>query len=421
MSHPTLLAQIMAKRHWSSEDGTRAFLATAREMGEDIAVTERTWNRWCRGTLRQLPRMAACRVLERMFGFPVDVLLGPVERDRLAPAAAPEDSAPDMLRLAVEESTAHLAQVEGLALGPVTLEQAGDDVVRLARDYTTQAPAQALRQATRLRRRIAELLQQTTRPSQHNDLYLMIGQVCGLLSIASFDLGDIAAATAHARAAWGYGELIEDDPLRAWARGTQALLAYWEGRPNAAVHLARSGRGYVRAGTGLVRLHHIEARARSHQDDQMGALDALAAARQAAESSVHDPLHDGIGGALGFCQARRARCESSVHIRLRNGKAAAEAARRAMDAHADRGRPESHLLREARVELAGGLLLQGEPDGAAHELEDVLTVPIQHRITGLTERLRGTLRMLEASGTAPALAERVRDFVQVPAGRPLRV
>lgn len=425
MSHPTLLAQISAKRRWSSDDGARAFLAMAREMGENVEISERTWNRWCRGGLRRRPRMACCRVLERMFGHPVEVLLGPVDAaDPLLPPGpdGPPDGIPDVLATAAEESTAHLAQVESLALGPVTLEQAGDDVIRLARTFPTLPPAQVLRQCARLRRRIAELLPQTTRPSQHRDLYLMLGELCGLLAVASFDLGDTTAATAHARAAWGYGELIEHDALRAWARGTQALLAYWEGRPSAAVRLARSGRGYVRAGTALVRVCHIEARAHAYQRDHDRARQALYDAYKAADAGGHDDLHDSVGGEFGFGPARQARCESSVHVRLGDGVEAVAAAGRALEEHLASGGRGGKLLPQIHADLAAGHLLRNAPDAAAEHVAAALSVPVPHRVTGLVERVRVVRGLAERRpGVPEALPlDRIREFLDDPAGRPLR-
>ncbi|REE97724.1 hypothetical protein [Thermomonospora umbrina] len=423
MSHPTLLAQISAKRRWSSDDGARAFLTMAKEMGEDVEISERTWNRWCQGGLRRRPRMACCRVLERMFGHPVEVLLAPVEvADRALPPGP--DGIPDILATAAEESTAHLAQVESLALGPVTLEQAGDDVIRLARTYAALPPAQVLRQGARLRRRIAELLPQTTRPSQHSDLYLMLGELCGLLAVASFDLGDTTAATAHARAAWGYGELIEHDALRAWARGTQALLAYWEGRPSAAVRLARSGRGYIRSGTGLVRLCHIEARAHAYLRDHESVHQALYDAHKTGDTGGYDDLHDAVGGEFDFGAVRRARCESSVHVLLGEGADAVNAATRALDEHATGGK-DLKLLPQIHAELAAGRLLLNDADTAAEHLECALSVPVPHRITGLIERVRTVKELIEHRRTpardAALLLDRIHEFVGDPAGRPLRM
>lgn len=422
MSHPTLLAQIAAKRRWSSDDGAKAFRAMAREMGEDVEISERTWHRWCRGGLRRRPRMACCRVLERMFGHPVEVLLAPVEvadPDQTGP-----EGIPDVLTTAAEESTAHLAQVESLVLGPVTMEQAGDDVVRLARGYAAAPPARTLTQGARLRRRIADLLPQTARPGQHRELYLMLGELCGLLAVASFDLGDTAAATAHARAAWGYGELIEHDPLRAWARGTQALLAYWEGRPGAAVRLARSGRGYVSGGTGLVRVCYIEARAHARLGDRDGALRALDDARRAADAGDRDELHDGIGGEFGFDVLRQARCESTVHVRLGDGAEAVRAARRVLTMPATPQR-SARLLRQAQADMAAGYLMRGDQDAAAEHLQEVLSVPAQHRVTGLVERVRTVHRLIGAAGRPPArplqgLLDQLHDFLAAPAGRPLQ-
>jgi hypothetical protein len=77
----------------------------------------------------------------------------------------------------------------------------------------------------------ARLLEWTRRTEQEDDLHLLIGQACGLLASVSFDLGNRDAATEQARSAWIYGRHIGHHGLCAWARGMQALVAYWSGRP----------------------------------------------------------------------------------------------------------------------------------------------------------------------------------------------
>src|SRR5262249_60346613 len=99
-------------------------------------------------------------------------------------------------------------------------------------------------------------------PKQSRDLYLATGLLCGILANASMDLGRLDAAETQARTAFLCAELAGSNWLRAWVRGTQSLIAYWDGRLMAAAELAASGRGFaVESGTAMVRLAALEGRA----------------------------------------------------------------------------------------------------------------------------------------------------------------
>jgi hypothetical protein len=418
MAHQRVLAQLAAERHWTLEDGADRYRETAATMDLTTTVSPRQWGRWCAGELKGLPRPVCCRVLERMFGRTADTLLSPpgAGKDGLPPS----DVSPELLAAAAEESTAQLAEVESAMLGPATLEQAGDDVIRLARAYAMTPPAKVVADAVRMRRRVQELLTRTAKPSQQMDLYLLLGELCGLLAVASFDLGDSQAATSHARAAWGYGEHIDHDGLRAWARSTQAMLAYWDGRAETAVRLSRSARSYIAEGTGFVRTCHIQARSYAHAGDRLGAEEALRDAWAARDAGGADELHDGVGGEFGFGLARQARCEGSVWVQLSDGPEILTATRRALALYASSGHRSLKVIPQARADLSVGLLLCGNVGAAQSELEAVFEVPPQHRITGLTERLR-TAHTILVSGAvrdqrAAPLARQIRDFARTPAG-----
>jgi transcriptional regulator with XRE-family HTH domain len=83
-ARPTLLRALITERHWQRFPTFEArFRRAARELAEldgdpDLAkltVSSRQWERWYSGNLKTEPHPDACRVLEHMFGYPVQQLL----------------------------------------------------------------------------------------------------------------------------------------------------------------------------------------------------------------------------------------------------------------------------------------------------------------------------------------------------------
>src|SRR5260370_35671388 len=82
---PTLLRVLIPGRHWQrfetfSAQFCRAARALAEQDGEPgisrLFVSSRQFERWYAGKVKTVPHPDACRVLEHMFGYPVDQLLG---------------------------------------------------------------------------------------------------------------------------------------------------------------------------------------------------------------------------------------------------------------------------------------------------------------------------------------------------------
>lgn len=96
---PTLLGTLLRDRHWRVFRTFEVqFARAARELAEreqepgiaKVTVSPRTFERWHRGQVRSMPRPDASRVLEHMFGLPVQQLLGPADA---AGSADPEGAA----------------------------------------------------------------------------------------------------------------------------------------------------------------------------------------------------------------------------------------------------------------------------------------------------------------------------------------
>jgi transcriptional regulator with XRE-family HTH domain len=87
---PTLLRALIAERRWQRFRTFEAqFRWAAREVAKrehdpDLAkltVSSRQWERWYSGNVKTEPHPDACRVLEHMFGYPVQQLLATREND----------------------------------------------------------------------------------------------------------------------------------------------------------------------------------------------------------------------------------------------------------------------------------------------------------------------------------------------------
>jgi tetratricopeptide (TPR) repeat protein len=420
-----LLAQLVSERHWTAADAVAAFAAAAQEMGLPHRVTTRTWERWCAAHIGGLPRPGCCRVLERLFQRPVQDLLAAPGAEPGSPVTAAGPAAgssyQDLVVALTQDVTGHVAMIESAVMGPAAMEQLCDDVSTLARGYASTPPWVTFDHAACVWARGRGYLNRTAQPGQLNELYLILGQLCGLLATASFDLGLAGTATAYARAAWGYGEHVGHNALRAWARGTQALIAYWSGRPQDAVRLAQTGRDYLDSGAGLVRACCIEGRAWSHLGNRRGVEAAIAAAKDAREHGTgRDDLHDGIGGEFAFGPARQARCQGSAYLQLGDTAAAIRDTGDALRLYEATGQRNLKVVPQAHASLAAAYLMQGNLDAAAAQLRDALAVPAEFRLRGLLGRLAvaGQLLSRPAYQRAPrarALREELAEFAATPA------
>lgn len=325
---------------------------------------------------------------------------------------------PASVRAAARASSEHAAQVETTEVGPITLNQLEHDIFELARAYIGVPAADIFPDLTRHRDRVYGLLGRHVHPAQARELYLLAGQACGLLASASMELGCLAAATAQARAAWTYAEIIDHNGLRAWVRGTQALIAFWSGDPRETVRLAESGRDHVSSGTGFVRLCNIESRGWAYLGNRTETVRVITMGHRARDRAAsRDELHDVIGGEFGFDDARQAFCNAGAYVQLGQPNLVLQAAERAIRLYpsdAERNRTYGGEG-STRLEMAQAHLMNRALDAA----EDVVT-PV---LDGANNVGGGhlPLRLSEIQGTlvrppyrhcreALELAERIQEF-----------
>lgn len=316
------------------------------------------------------------------------------------------------------ESSEHAALAEASSVGTHALEQLADDVVDLAHAYSYKPLPILFNDMVRVRNRVYQLLDLTRRPDQERDLFLVAGQVCGLMARASFDLGNRHAAAAQARAARTYGEIIGHDELRAWCDGTLAIFEFWNDRPAEALRIIERGLACAPPGTPRIRLLGIAARALACEGDAARTHAAVAEAKDLQERALPARLlHDQIGGEFGFAEARQRFCFGAAFVRLGDAEAAIPECERAIQIYESTPPAQRWYAGEAsaQVDLAAAHLLRGDLPTATRSLEPVFTLPPPMRVHGIIHRLRDvqdtmTNSLGKGARETKALSDQIGDF-----------
>jgi hypothetical protein len=428
----TRLEQLVRQLRRTRAEFQKDFTSISDQLGERLVVSTRQVGRWMAGELDGLPHPAACRVLEHMLGESAERLFGPPEFAARAEIVTAEEAHPvsigsglaeDVVRqrevmMAAAESARFGQFAEQSNVGPHTLEQFRADIARIVATYPNRPVYPIFAELRALRNRAFELLEGRQYPEQSRELYLVAGVLCGVLANASFDLGCLAAAETQARTAFLCAELAGSNALRAWVRGTQSLVAYWDERPRAAVELAVDGWRYVpETGTARVRLASIEARAHARLRDQRATEHALARAERAREEvrGADDP-----GGMLTFPLAKQTFYTATARLWLGRPDSYTDAERDA--AHAiqlyEADPLEQRRLGElclARLDLAAARLGRDDLEGVGDQLQSVLAIAAQRRIDSVSRRLNQVGRALQrpryqTSALAVDLHDQIQNF-----------
>jgi transcriptional regulator with XRE-family HTH domain/tetratricopeptide (TPR) repeat protein len=454
---PTLLRALIAKRHWQNFRTFEAqFRRTARELAErerdpglaKLTVSSRQWERWYSGNVKTEPYPDACRVLEHMFGRPIQRLLAPVsqesvyeEVDRAAsdeplftgsrdPARYPGTtrlSGPEHARVPCRDvpgDTVLLADqiselanwVETTNVGDGTIAYLDDATLRLAKDCLTDPPARSYERAAALARRIFDLLKGGhQRIGQTRDLYVIAGKLCAVLSWMSSDLGQLAAAEAHTRNGWVLADEADHDGLRALLHCAQSKNAFWDKRYDDAAMHARRGCEYKPPGSAHVLLACQEADALQAQGRIDDAREALKRAERAQETIRQA---DELGGIFACGIARQANYAAGTCLRAGAVKEALRHVERAEAAWRDGEQWAYGTWAQVQTGAAIAHVMNGEVDGAAAVLQPVLNEPAERHLATVTTRLRNdVIPLLETSAIgrsrdATSLHEQITDYCE---------
>jgi len=426
------LEQLTQVEHLALSDFCDRYTRAGAEIGEQAHVSPRQAKRWLAGDSGQ-PRPQACRVLEHWWGEPVAVLFGPPIDQMSTPVTVRLE---ELLRTTGRES-AERALDSAAVLAPAAMEALHAEAGRLARKYYIAAPLALLSELVCLRDTVYAQLDRTHKPRQRAELYLIAGQVCGLLSSVAFDLGHPHSAEELARAAYIYGDVIDHPSLCTWARALTMSVLLWGGRYREVVTVATAAAELAPAGTPRARLYAVRARALACLGAGAEVTADLAASADELDRAGSDELMDRVGGELGFDRTRRALCAGAAYVAFRDGERGQAEAEAAVESFA--AQPVALRWRagelSARVDLSTARVLSGDLAGAEDAVSEVFALPAEHRTEALTQRLGNLGRLVGARpyrGTAEArrIGEAVIDFtaralpratatLELPRGRPL--
>lgn len=326
----------------------------------------------------------------------------------------------DAVAASARQSLEFLAWAQDDRVSPAVLGHVTSELRRIAVDYVHKPLVPLFGDLMALRDTTFGLLTDRPRLRQSRELFFVAGTACTLAAHASQNLGSSSAARAHAAAAWACAEQADHRDLRAWVRGTQALIEEWSDDYDKAVALAREGREHATSAESTARLAAIEARALARAGDAVGAAAAVQQAQQAREQTTHrDALAD-FGGILTFPYVKQLYYAGSA---LALAGRYADAERAALEAIrlyetgplAQRSYGDEAL---ARVAVAIARAANDDLEGAHAALAPVLDLPSAQRIrqvaSGL-ERVRLQLTSPRYTGSVVAqdLARDIDGFAEL--------
>ncbi len=236
-------------------------------------------------------------------------------------------------------------------------------------------------------------------PRHTTGLYKIAGQLCGMLSMITFDLGHPHAADTHARTALHCAEVSGHTPLRAFVRYVQSTVAYWAGRYDEAAALVEAALPDATSGTALLRLTSQQARINAARGQPGEVSRALALAATAPTERTSDEP-----GTFGFDAGHAALLASDAHGAFdapEHLTAAVDWARIAVDEFTAESSPKAMYLAAARFDLARAHLARGELDAVGEHLAPVLgSTRAEYRTVPIIGRAQ-SLRTLLGQRTSP--------------------
>ncbi|RNG37383.1 helix-turn-helix domain-containing protein [Streptomyces botrytidirepellens] len=295
-----------------------------------------------------------------------------------------------------------------------TLDSLSFELSRIATTYVHAPLFPLFTDLVQVRDRIFELLKGRQRPRETRELFMLAGTSCLLLAHATQNLGDTRSAMAQVDTAWACAEQAEHTGLRAWTRGTGALIAEWSPQNRMAIKLAEHGFTLAPAGECRIRIAAIEARAAARAGNRERAREAIARMNRARDE---DPEPDAItqfGGLLTFPIAKQEYYLGGVYALLGDYSLAEKHHANALQEYAA-GVPEDRSYGDealAHIDIVTAKLACDDTDGAARHLQHILKLPPKLRIrqlgTAMT-RLAGTLAASKDADVR-GLADLARDY-----------
>jgi hypothetical protein len=427
----TELEYLLWQRDQTYDEVVAEFARLARSLGERATMTSRHLRRLASGE-RDGVTPATSRVLRAMFSQPTENLLAPFGqsgdlRPLLRGLVMPKPAATmieEMLTLAADRARKFALLAGQGELADETLEQIYDDVRQLVGAYPQRPLAGLLADLVTTQDTVFSLLEARRRPAHARQLYLLGGVVGGLLAKASHDMAEPQAALTQSRTAYLCADQADHDGLRAWIRGLQALITYWDGRLRESVRYAQQGVQFAeRSGnSAAVWLPASEARAWAALGNVPEARRAIDRA-EAAWAGVRGDELDELGGICTFSRARQLYyCADALAWLPAEARQAQDYATQAVAAYADTTSPEWAFGDAAgsRCDLAVARIALGEIEGAQEAVTPVLELPADQRIRGVISSVQHVHRAMWGPDLPPPGRD-LQEEIEVFARTPLRV
>ncbi len=367
-----------------------------------------------------------------MFRYPVDALLSPADDSGAAPDASPrlglvmptQPSSPsleltseergfdgveftsrpgsrdsagrDMLErqvaMAARRAFRFSAMAEGSSIGPETLDELQQEVRRLSVAYPRLPLATLLGDLVEVQDLSFHFLEHgRVRPTQARELYLLSAVTSGMLAKASHDLGDPRSAMMQARTAYVCADNADHHAMRAWVRGPQSLIAYWDGRHQEASKYAALGTSQAQGvtGTSVVWLSCLHARAGAALGDVATVRESLTQAERARDAATADDL-DEFGGIMTFPVPRQLYYAADATAWLSDAPEAEQQAEAAVAAYRQADLEDWAFGDQAgaHTDLALARVHAGTLDGVDEALRPVFDLPTEQRINGIVASVR---------------------------------
>lgn len=381
---------------------------TQEDLATALSVERSTIGRWELGATEPQPYLRP--KLARLLSISPDELedlLSPATATvtaRQSPPAAPvrtETEGDDLDALtttAAQESMRFLRQMTQDRASSDLLDHLRWEISRLAVDYVHTPVRVLFRDLVEARDAIFELLDRRQQTQHLWDLYFLGGAACVLLAHASQNSGNLRPAVKQLRTAWACADMVDHNPLRAWVRGTAALIDEWSLHQSQAVESARQASRFPASGESHMRLVAIEARSAARMGDRPRSCEALERVRslqEAASGNDSDEVVE-LGGLLSFPRAKQHYYIGSTYGLLGEHEAAEQHAQAAITMY-ENGPAEQRSYGDealAHLDIVNARLSTRDLDGAAAALAPVLALPGNHRIRQLGTALKRTRTLL---------------------------
>lgn len=422
----TVLEYLARRQHRTWEELAADFVAVARSRGDIATMSPRHFRRLAAAERTQCTPVTR-RVLEAMFDRPFNELIASYSADpttdlelaRVVPPSA-FTSQEEMIAMAASRARLFGQTASETSLNDESIDQIHDDVRRLCMAYPQRPLTDVVGDLVEVQETQFSLLERRQRPSHLQQLYFLTAVTGGMLAKASHDMGNAHAAMTQTRTAFLCADQADHNGLRAWIRGLQSLITYWDGRPGESVRYAQQGAAIDPGlGTTSVWLAVSEARAQAALGNVLGASRAIERGEHGWDDIANDEL-DEFGGICMFSRARQLYYSADALALLPSESARAEEyATQAVTAYSDEDKPEWAFGDQAgaRTDLAIARINHGELEGAAEAIAPVLAMPPARRIRGVVASARNVHNALASSDLAKSgaeLQEQIEDFVRTP-------